>query len=76
MKSITNEPRYAHSSNSGFWVATTVSPLISIQTPPVVVTPIAVLSGTVPNASALGRGGFQFSISQTDREPETQVTKV
>lgn len=31
------------------------------QTSPVVVTPIAVLSGTVPSASALSRGGFQFS---------------
>lgn len=61
MKFIMNEPRYVHSSKRGYWMATTISLLISIQIPPGVVTPLAVLSGTVPNASALGRGGFQFS---------------
>lgn len=61
MKFIMNEPRYVHFSKRGYWMATTVSLLISLQTPPVVVTRVAVLSGTVPNASALGRGDFQFS---------------
>lgn len=61
MKSTMNEPSYVHSSNGGYWVAATVSLLISIQTPPVAVTPAAVLSGTVSNASTVGRGGFQFS---------------
>lgn len=50
-----------NSSSSGFWVATAVFLLISIQPPHVVLIPVAVLSATVPNTSALVREGFQFS---------------
>lgn len=46
------------SSSSGYWVATAIS-RISIQPPRVVFIPVAVLSATVPNTSALVRGGFQ-----------------
>lgn len=58
-----NEAKYAPSSSSGCWVVTAIS-LISIHPPHGVVMPVAaVLSATVPNSSALVRGGFQFSIS-------------
>lgn len=55
-----NKARYVHASSSGYWVATAIS-LISIQPPHVVFIPVAVISATVPNASALVRRGFQFS---------------
>lgn len=52
-----NEATYVHSS----CMATSIFLLISMQPPHVVFIPVAVLSATVPNTSALVRGGFQLS---------------